>query len=172
MGEKRVCLARLKWCVLGLVQSKFVPSKIVKHAFVTLLTFFLLYSAPSVSAVEDELSSSELSEFIHKAEADFVADLGLPQEALSNRSRRESLSLWIREGTSYDTVLDKLESINAAHGYSFRIIRDEKYLCIERTYYRKRSGMAISLMVVMDGDNKSSSASLSRSMYKLPISDS
>lgn len=136
-------------------------------AFVVLylLAPFILLCGADVN----ELSSDEMSGFVQAAEAHFVSELGLPQEALDKRWRRDSLADWIPEGSSYESVLTKFEEINAANGYSFRIIRDKNYLCIERTYYRKWNGMAISLMIVMDGERNVRSSSLSRSLYKLPI---
>lgn len=124
------------------------------------------------SSSSDSLSKEEMSEFVDRAEANFVSEIGLPPEALDKRWRKDSLNAWIPEGTSYESVVSKLEKINAAKGFSFRIIRDSNYVCIERTYYRKRNGMAISLMVVVDEKRLSTSTSLSRSLYKLPINES
>lgn len=132
-----------------------------------LIPFTVLASGSGI-----ELNSKEMSEFVAKAEAHFVSEIGLPEECIDKRARRDSLSAWIPEGTSYDEVLETLEGINARNGFSFRIIRDKSYVCIERTYYRRRNGMAISLMVVIDEEGKSVSASLSRSLYKLPIENS
>ena len=133
---------------------------------------FALSIPCSGTELDDELSQAEMKEFVEKAESNFVMEIGLPKEALDQMGRRDSLSSWIAEGTSYESVVAKLEQINASKGFSFRIIRDPSYVCIERTYYRKRNGMAISLMIVMDEQRRSSATSLSRSFYKLPISSS
>ncbi|MBK1877572.1 hypothetical protein [Pelagicoccus mobilis] len=143
--------------------------------FVRLLVpalFCLCFCVSPARSDESRLSREEMDEFVTKAEANFVSEIGLPEEALNKRWRRDSLKVWIPEGTSYEEVVRKLESINASRGFCFRIIRDENYVCIERTYYRRRDGLAISLMIVMDENQESTVASLSRSLYKLPISGS